>query len=199
MKEKIIEFGAEKFFKEGFHKVTMEELSSDLRMSKKTIYKYFQSKEELVDEITKHFMNHMRSMILPVLNSDKNAVEKLEGLLGVLATASQKVSSKMIDDLRRHFPARWSEIDKFRTEMMFGNLTRVIDQGKREGLFLNYPTEIVMTTFVAAMRSVVNPEFILDNNFSIKEAATTAFRIVIGGIVTDKGKKVLAKKEKDLK
>ncbi len=199
MKEKIIEFGAEKFFKEGFHKVTMEELSSDLRMSKKTIYKYFQSKEELVDEITKHFMNHMRSMILPVLNSDKNAVEKLEGLLGVLATASQKVSSKMIDDMRRHFPARWSEIDKFRTEMMFGNLTRVIEQGKREGLFLNYPTEIVMTTFVAAMRSVVNPEFILDNNFSIKEAAVTAFRIIIGGIVTEKGKKVLAKKEKELK
>lgn len=199
MKEKIIEFGAEKFFKEGFHKVTMEELSSDLRMSKKTIYKYFQSKEELVDEITKHFMNHMRSMILPVLNSDKNAVEKLEGLLGVLATASRKVSSKMIDDMRRHFPARWSEIDKFRTEMMFGNLTRVIEQGKREGLFLNYPTEIVMTTFVAAMRSVVNPEFILDNNFSIKEAAVTAFRIIIGGIVTEKGKKVLAKKEKELK
>lgn len=199
MKEKIIEFGAEKFFKEGFHKVTMEELSSDLRMSKKTIYKYFQSKEELVDEITKHFMNHMRSMILPVLNSDKNAVEKLEGLLGILATASQKVSSKMIDDMRRHFPARWSEIDKFRTEMMFGNLTRVIEQGKREGLFLNYPTEIVMTTFVAAMRSVVNPEFILDNNFSIKEAAVTAFRIIIGGIVTEKGKKVLAKKEKELK
>ncbi len=196
MKEKIIELGTEKFFKEGFQKITMDEIAAELRVSKKTIYKFFPSKDDLVQSVAKHFMNFMKSKIIPVLSGDKNAIEKLEGLMNILAATSQRISTKMIDDMRRYFPAQWNEIDKFRTEMMFGNVTKVIDQGKKEGLFLNYPTEIIMMVFVSAMRSVVNPEFIINNNFSMKEAAISAFRIMIGGIVTEKGKKLLEKKRK---
>lgn len=191
MKEKIIEFGTDKFLKEGFHKTTMDEIALELRISKKTIYKFFPSKEKLVQAATKHFMNYMKNRILPVLEGEKNAIEKLEGLMQILADTSGAISSKMIDDLRRYFPNQWREIDKFRTEMMFGNLTKVIDQGKREGLFFNYPTQIIITIFVSALRSVVNPDFILNNNFSMKEAAITTFNIIISGIITEKGKKYL--------
>jgi AcrR family transcriptional regulator len=197
MKEKIIGIGTEKFFKEGFHKTTMDEIAADLRMSKKTIYKHFPTKEDLVQAVAKNFMQIIKGTIIPILSSDKNAIEKLEGLMNVLATTFQKISSKMMDDLRRHYPSRWDEIDKFRTEMMFGNLTKVIEQGKKEGLFLDYPTEIVITIFVSAMRSVVNPDFILNNNFSLKEAAITSLKIMISGIVTEKGKKLLVKNKRD--
>ena len=189
-KTKIIEIGEEKFFKEGFHKTTMDEVASELRMSKKTIYKFFPSKNDLVKAIAKQFMGNMKSRIVPTLNSDKNAIEKLEELMKILAKTSVRISPQMLDDMRRHFPKLWSEIDNFRTEMMFGNLTKVIDQGKVEGLFLDYPTPIIMNMLVASVRAIVNPEFILNNNFSIIEAARTAFKILIGGIATEKGKKI---------
>jgi hypothetical protein len=72
---------------------------------------------------------------------------------------------------------------------MFGNITKVIEQGKKEGLFVDYPTSIIMNVLVASVRSIVNPDFIMNNNYSIIEAARYAFRIVISGILTDKGKK----------
>jgi AcrR family transcriptional regulator len=190
---KIIELGEEKFFKEGFYKTTMDDVAFELRMSKKTIYKYFPSKNDLVHAIVKHFMNKMKNKVVSALSSGKNAIEKLEELMKILADASQKISPRMLDEIRRHFPTLWDEIDGFRTEMMFGNLTRVIDQGKEEGLFLDYPTPIIMNMLVSSVRSIVNPEFILNNNFSIIEAALTAFRIMIGGITTEKGKKVFNK------
>ncbi len=43
-----------------------------------------------------------------------------------------------MDEIRKHFPLLWNEIDNFRTKMMFGNITKVIDQGKAEGLFIDY-------------------------------------------------------------
>ncbi|HAB53378.1 MAG: hypothetical protein A2315_06650 [Ignavibacteria bacterium RIFOXYB2_FULL_35_12] len=190
-KDRILELGEEKFFSEGFYKTTMDEVAAELRISKKTIYKFFPSKEDLVKTIAKHFMNSMKEKIVPALSTDKNAIEKLEELMKILAKTSQKISPKMLDEMRRHFPSLWIEIDKFRTEMMFGNITKVIDQGKKEGLFLNYPTPIVMNMLVASIRTIVNPEFILNNNFSIIEAARTAFKIIIGGIVTKKGKQLL--------
>lgn len=190
MKNKIVEQSEEKFFKDGFYKTTMDEVASELGMSKKTIYKFFPSKEDLVMAIAKHFMNRMKSKILPALNSDKNAIEKLSELIKILASAAEKISNKRMEEMKRHFPGIWNEIDSFRTKMMFENITKIINQGKAEGLFIDYPTSIVMTILVISVRSIVNPDFILNNSFSIIEAARTAFRIIIGGIVTEKGKKI---------
>jgi len=187
---KIIEQIEDKLFSEGFYKTTMDDVASELGMSKKTIYKFFPSKEDLVMAIAKHFMNRMKSKILPSLNSDKNAIEKLGELIKILAGASEKISKKRMEEMKRHFPAIWNEIDSFRTKMMFENITKIINQGKEEGLFIDYPTSIIMNMLVASVRSVVNPDFILNNNFSIIEAARYAFKIIIGGIVTEKGKKI---------
>lgn len=187
---KIIEQVEDKLFKEGFYKTTMDDVASELGMSKKTIYKFFPSKEDLVMAIAKHFMNGMKNKIIPALSSDKNAIEKLAELISILAKASEKISPQRMDEIRKYFPNLWNEIDKFRTQMMFGNITKVIDQGKAEGLFIDYPTSIIMNVLVASVRNIVNPDFILNNNFSIIEAARFAFKIIIGGIVTDKGKKI---------
>jgi AcrR family transcriptional regulator len=187
---KIIEQIEDKLFSEGFYKTTMDDVASELGMSKKTIYKFFPSKEDLVMAIAKHFMDRMKSKILPALNSDKNAIEKLSELIKILAGASEKISKKRMEEMKRHFPAIWNEIDSFRTKMMFENITKVIDQGKKEGLFIDYPTNIIMNILVASIRNIVNPDFILNNNFSIIEAARTVFKIIIGGILTEKGKKV---------
>jgi len=190
---KIVEMTEEKFFRDGFYKTTMDEVAAELKMSKKTIYKFFPSKDELVMAIAKHFMEGMKKKIIPALNSDKNAIEKLAELNNILAKVSQKVTSKRMDEIKTYFPSLWNEIDSFRTKMMFANITKVIDQGKEEGLFIDYPTPIIMNTLVSAVRSTVNPEFILNNNFSISEAALYTFKVVIGGIVTEKGRKVFNK------
>lgn len=186
---KIIEHTEEKFFRDGFYKTTMDEIASELRMSKKTIYKFFPSKDDLVKAIAKFFMNRMKSKIVPALQSDKNAIEKLGDLINILTKASEKISAVRMEELKRHYPNIWNDIDNFRTEMMFGNITKVIDQGKKEGLFVDYPTNIIMNVLVASVRSIVNPDFIMNNNYSIIEAARYAFKIVINGILTDKGKK----------
>lgn len=190
MQDKIIEQIEDKLFSEGFYKTTMDDVASELGMSKKTIYKFFPSKEDLVMAIAKHFMNRMKSKIVPALSSDKNAIEKLGELIKILAGASEKISTKRMEEMKKHFPGIWNEIDSFRTKMMFENITKVINQGKVEGLFIDYPTSIIMNMLVASIRSIVNPDFILNNNFSIIEAARTAFKILIGGIVTEKGKKI---------
>lgn len=190
IKTRILALGEEKFFRDGFYKTTMDDLAIELRMSKKTIYKLFASKEDLVHSIALHFLEKMRANILPEINSEKNAIEKLAALLRALARVSERITPQMLDEMRRHLPSLWEEVDKFRVQMMFGNITKVIDQGKNEGLFLNYSTPLIMNILVASVRSVVNPEFIYHNNISIGEAARYAIKIVIGGILTEKGKEL---------
>ncbi len=197
-KEKILEFTEEKLFSHGFYKTTMAEISSELRMSKKTIYKYFPSKLDLVDAIANRFTERMKGKVVPLLESDKNAVEKIIGLISLLSKTAAKIGDKIFAELKIHFPTVWQRVDKFRTDMMYANLSKVIDQGKSEGLIEDYPTPLIMNILVNAVRSTVNPEFILNNNFSMKVAAQTTFKIILNGILTEKGKEQFVKSMKEI-
>ncbi len=191
--DKILEVSQETLFREGFYKTTMDDIASSLKMSKKTIYKYFPSKNDLVMAVANYFTKKMEKKILPILESDKNAIEKLAGLINLLSGTAAKIGDRAFGELKNYYPEVWKHVDSFRTEMMYGNITKVYDQGKREGLFLDYPTPIVMNVFVNAVRSTVNPEFIINNNFSMVVAAQTTFRIILGGVLTEKGKEVFDK------
>lgn len=191
--EKILDASQETLFKEGFYKTTMDDIASSLKMSKKTIYKYFPSKNDLVMAVGKHFTKKMEKKIIPIIESDKNAIEKLAGLINLLSNTAAKIGDRVFGELRNYYPEVWKYVDAFRTEMMYGNITKVYEQGKKEGLFLDYPTPIVMNIFVNAVRSTVNPEFIINNNFSMVIAAQTTFKIVLGGVLTEKGKEIFQK------
>lgn len=197
-KEKILEFTEEKLFSHGFHKTTMAELSTELRVSKKTIYKHFPSKEDLINAIANRFTERMKGKILPILESNKNAVEKIIGLISLLSSTAAKIGDRNFTELKIHFPSVWKRVDKFRTEMMLENLSKVINQGKREKLIEDYPTPLIMNILVSAVRSTVNPEFILNNNFSMKVAAQTTFKIILNGILTEKGKELFNKSSKEI-
>jgi hypothetical protein len=47
-----------------------------------------------------------------------------------------------------------------------------------------------MAIHLAAVRAVVNPTFIMNNKFSFKEAMEYTFKIILNGILTDKGKEI---------
>lgn len=191
--DKILDLTEEKIFKEGFYKTTMEELASDLRMSKKTIYKFYPSKNDLVRAITERFKKRIHDKILEILSSDKNAVDKIVTWLSILTKVTTKISDKMLNDLRKHFPSLWDELEKFRTEMMTDNITKVIERGKQEGFVKDIPTPIIMTVMISSVRAIVNPEFVIHNNFSLKNAAQTTFQILMNGILTERGKELFNK------
>lgn len=192
-KERILELTEERIFKNGFYKTAMDEIASELKVSKKTIYKFFPSKKDMVEAIMRRFMKKRQQDIAPLLNSDKNAVEKFASIVFLIVKNLSRVNEKVFNELRLHFPSLWQEVEKFRTEMINKNITKIVEQGKREGFIVDYPTPIIMTIFLSSIRSVVNPDFILDNNFSVSQAAQTTFRILMNGILTEKGQKIFNK------
>ncbi|HVO75303.1 MAG TPA: TetR/AcrR family transcriptional regulator [Ignavibacteriaceae bacterium] len=192
-KQKIFEFALDKFLKEGFYKITMDDLASQLRMSKKTIYKYFPSKDELVKETIFDFLSSRADQIKAIVDSDENAVNKFFNLVEFLGNMIIKFSDKWISDIQLYTPELWKEIDKFRVKMMYANLMKIIRQGIDEGYFIDKPEEIVVTIFVSSLRGTVNPDFILNNKFSLSESLETTLEILMKGIMTDKGKKIFSR------
>jgi len=192
-KQRIYEFAIEKFLREGFYKTTMDDIADQLRMSKKTIYKYFPSKEELVKAVAFDFIHSRVKQIKEIIDTDSDAVEKFFKLVEYLSSVLIKFSDRWISDIQLYLPYLWKEIDNFRAKVMYANLMKIIQQGKNEGYFVDKPAEIIVTIFVSSIRGIVNPDFIMNNRFSITTALETTLEILMNGIMTDKGKKIFAR------
>jgi len=192
-KQKIINYAHEKFFNVGFYKVTMYEIASELKMSKKTIYKHFKSKDELVEGVFWDFSKTISAEIERIVESDNNAIIKITMLLETISKVMMKLNQKIIFDIQNYMPSFWQKIDSFRTQMIQKNFTKLINQGKSENLIIDKPTNILIAIYISAIREVINPKFIMENNYSLNNALNYTFDILLNGISTTKGKNIFNK------
>ena len=197
-KQKILDFCKKYFLANGFYKTTMDEIAIQLRMSKKTIYKYFPAKEDLVRATVSEFLNFHKDRISEIINENSNAVTKLHKIFIYLGEIISSVNEKYINDVQTHMPDLWKDIDTFRTKMMTVNIGRIIEQGKKEGVFIDKTSAIITSVFISSVRGVINPEFIMNNKFSIKSALDETIEIIMNGITTTKGKKAFNKLKSEL-
>jgi AcrR family transcriptional regulator len=186
-KDKIIKYAQYRIYNDGFIKLSIDELSKELRISKNTVYKHFKNKDDIILTIVKYTMNSASEKINIIFESNENAVKKLTQFLEILIKTISGFSEKFINDIRNYKPEIWQEIDENRKKFMFGNLNKLIKQGIKEKLIRNYPEEIIVTMIISSLRSVVNPQFIMTVNYSREDIIDYSFQIITNGILTKKG------------
>lgn len=191
--EKILNTASEIYFSKGFHKIPVDDIASSLKMSKKTIYKHYPSKDHIIKAVVESFLHTNGRNITAIMTGDKNAVEKIFNMITYFGNAILKVNEKWFFDVQNHTPELWEQIEAFRFKMMNMNLKRVIDQGKKEEFIIDKSTPVILSIFVYSIRAIVNPSFLLANKLKAGDAMKTTIEIIMNGILTDKGKKYLKK------
>ena len=186
-KTRILKFAQSKYLTEGFYKTSMDVLASEMQISKKTIYKYFATKNHLVEAVAQDIMKYLSSNFDKIVNEDQNAVLKILSLLDFMGKSILRASDKWIVDIKEHKPVLWNKIDRFRSKKILVILSKIIEQGKNEGYIEDKPNEIIITIFIASIREIVNPVFLSENKFKIQDVLPVTFEILLKGILTEKG------------
>ena len=196
-KEKISNYSQDVFFKSGFYKITMDEIAKGLRISKKTIYKYFPSKNNLLENIVKSFLQSTKSRILKNIGEQENAILKIKALSELFAELSLKMNKKMLYDLQIHMPELWKLVESFREKLIRNIWEDIINQGKKEGYIVEKPNDIIINFILSSIRSIINPTFLVNHNYSMNEAFKITFDLLIQGLLTKEGIKIYNKIEKE--
>ena len=103
-RQNLINNASEIFMKYGFFKTTMDDLARELKISKKTIYKYFSSKESLINAIIQNLMNFVKTNINRIVSGKENSVLKLLNLSNFFLDLSFRINNRWISDLKTHNP-----------------------------------------------------------------------------------------------
>jgi AcrR family transcriptional regulator len=166
----------------------MDEIAGELHVSKKTIYKYFPSKENLLEEICRMTSKYLETHIKNIVASKNDVVTKFVELLILHRNFIMNISEKWLTDLRIHAPQIKHKIDDTRNERIEYISSKLIEQGKRDKLIEDYPTQIIIAILTSSFTEIFKPEFIIQNKFSLQDAFIHTYDIIMNGILTDKGK-----------
>lgn len=189
-RERILEHARERFLHHGFSKVTLDELSVDLGISKKTFYKFFPSKEELLRTIIYAMMKGVEGEMERIENSDKPFAERLADVMMLLGKNMGRISRAFQLDIQRFAPALWKEAETFRREHLITRIGRMILKAREEGIFREEVNEVILVHMLLhSIQGIVNPEFLTQQSFSLNEAFRTIFKTLFEGALTDEARK----------
>ncbi|MCI0449895.1 MAG: TetR/AcrR family transcriptional regulator [Chlorobi bacterium] len=187
-KEKILYFTHAKFITEGFYKTTMDEIAKDLQISKKTIYKHFESKEDLLDAVCDSRIMMIHKFMDEIVDSGDDSITKFLKILNKQKSMAMNCSSAWFKDLQIHAPHLRKKFDEVRTDKVTSLMMKLLEQGKKEKVVENVPKDVLITALNGAMEAVTNAEFILNSKYSLHEAMRITAEIFFNGFLTPLGK-----------
>lgn len=194
-KQRVIEHARERFFAAGFSKVTMDELSQDLGISKKTMYQYFASKDDLLNAVIDWQVKEIGSNVKNISDSPDDFITKLYLMWTAVGRMACRVSKQMLDDVRRHRPDLWKRIEEMRKQIIQDSMGRMVDEGVRRDLVRSdVNKEVMILMYISSVQGVVNPDILTNNSFSTEEALKTILRVFLDGILTESARKQFHKK-----
>lgn len=190
LKERILTAAREYFFTNGFSKVTMEEFSHSIGMSKKTIYKFFPSKDELVKAITHEKLVNIHNRCEMFRNdSSMEFIDRIKSTIGYLTTEMQMMKPQFYIDVQRNMPDLWKEVDNFRNEKVTNDFAIMVQQGVDLGIFRSdVNVQVFVLMYANAMRSIVNPETLSHLPLNLSQAYQAAVTVFFEGMMTDDGR-----------
>ena len=187
---RIMEVATDRFMGAGLYKVTMDEIASDLRMSKKTVYKFFPSKEVLLKAIVHNMLKKVESEVQGIITSDKPLEEKLTALIMFVGKMMRRLSRPFMTDIQRFAPILWKEIEIFRRERVLSQLQQMFRQAKKEGAFReDLDPDLFFLVLTTTIQGIMNPQVLSQQPFSAEEAFKGIFRILYEGALTDEARK----------
>lgn len=185
-RDRIMEKARERFLHYGFAKVTLDEIASDLGLSKKTLYKHFASKEDLLKEAVRSITRSLSERIEKAVSSDIRFEAKARTILTDIGTTLGRFSRQLQTDIQRYVPDLWDEIEEFRRQQILDKLDRMFRQGIRENVFRrDLNPEIFTLVFIGAVQAIINPTVLAHRSFSAAEAFGGILGILFEGALSE--------------
>ena len=191
---KILDRCERLFMRYGIKSVTMDDVSHELGISKKTLYQYFENKEELVYKITLNHFTSQNHSIEQIIHHSKTAIDEMFGIAGWMNTLSKNLNPSLMFDLRKYHPQSWQVFINHRNNEVYNCIKHNLERGIHEGLYReDLNIEIITRIYIARVEMFIDNEIFPYDKFPPEKTFIVFMDYHIRGIATQKGIKLLEK------
>jgi AcrR family transcriptional regulator len=198
-RNRILEASRELFYKNGYSKVTMDEVSQKLGMSKKTLYRYFDSKYDIMSHIVATFKHDLSNGVESIVSDESLEYPvKLKKMLNFVALKLSGISVMLMEDLQKNLPDLWDELNKLKKESAFIRFNKLMEEGRKKSMINDkINLQVIIVMYASAIQNLLDPDFVKQLPASLvkelpkspSEIFDNMINIIYEGILTEKTKK----------
>ena len=190
VRKRIVSTAQKLFFQFGFSRVTVDEIALKLGISKKTIYKYFESKNDIVNAVTQETLHEMEGGCQKILRQeDIDFVDKLREMMKQVAVQYSTLGKPLLEDLEKNAPHIWKQIADFRSKRINIDFRDLLREGIKKGMFRNdIDEDLMLMIYVNAIETTINPQTLLHLPFSATQVFEAIMKVFYEGILTEESK-----------
>ncbi|MFD2523758.1 TetR/AcrR family transcriptional regulator [Emticicia soli] len=198
IRERILQTAEALFRKFGIRSVTMDEIASELGISKKTIYQNFEDKDSIVHEIARLNMMCDIEESERIHKESANPIEQVFREATLLRKQASTINPAVFYDLKKYHPKTWQLFQEYNKvnflEIVKNNLREGIEQGFYRA---EIDIEILARLRLEEVECAFNRDVFPPEKFNQTEVHTTFIDHYLRGIMTQKGLDFYEKCKKD--
>lgn len=193
-RERILVRARDLFMQFGIRSVSMDDIATEMGISKKTIYQYFADKEELVSAVILLKIGENQSRCDLDRKESANAIEEMFRAMEMVEQMFRTMNPSVLFDLRKYHPVAYAHFEKHKNDYLFNVIRSNLERGIREELYRpEINVEIIARFRVDSMLLPFDPIFLNRQKATLADVEQQVIEHYLFGIVTLKGYKLVLK------
>lgn len=176
------------FMRYGVRSITMDDVAREMGISKKTIYRYFDTKADLVQKcvMTVHSTIHQR--MEEIHQSAQNAIDELFDIDRIVREIMENHNPGIRFQLKKYYPKVYHMVFEGRKRLITKMIRENIENGKEQGLYReDVISDIVTHLYCTKVDTMPDEDEELISKYDIKRMMRQALVYHIRGIASPKG------------
>lgn len=189
LRERILLAANELFMKYGFRSVSMDDISRNLGISKKTLYQFFPEKEELVRDIFRQHQNQWLKNSDQIKSTAQDALEELLLFTDLVRQQLATINPSVLFDLYKYHRSVWDEWSTYKVNIARQNMISTLERGVLEGFFRDDLDPLILAVLrLEQIEMSFNDQLFPSSLFPIQKVHAQLFDHYLQGILTEQGR-----------
>ena len=183
LREKILITAIDQFRQTGL-KFTMQDVAEQARISKKTIYTVFTSKEELLLGMLDYGYEKIQARKKEIIRADMDLRDRLRLAMIALPAEYESIDFRQLDGLKEQYPAVHQALHRH-LEDNWEPVLELLAEGQRQGLIRPVAAPVLRLMITASIESFIDSDLLNQSDISYEQALNEMIDIIMKGICTD--------------
>lgn len=192
MEKEIVESASLLFLQYGYKAVTMDDIAEHMRISKKTIYTYFDDKTSLVRSAVMYVFEEIKNKIIAVQSCMDNPIEALYEIKQIAVQVLGNKDKSPQYQLQKYYPSIYAEVRKKELSALGDTFKMNLKKGMDSRLFrTDIDIEFITRIYFNGFRGLRDKELFPPEDYDIDQIIGKYIDYHLRAIVTPKGLKFL--------
>lgn len=183
LKTKIMKQYFQLGLEQGFSKVLLDQVAAQLSISKKTIYKFFASKEDIISACIDDVFSTIDAEVLPIMSDPSlSIIDKITRLPTIVAKHLSFFTSQQVVEIQRAFPHLWNKIVQQR-EQKIERYEALFRAAQAQGHIIDADPKMIVHFFLVTIEAFTEESFLSKHNVSYAQSLQMVSEVLLKGIL----------------